>query len=393
MPADGQDRASAYGHAWGQADVGISFAGAQSGGYPPHSSGHPPQRWGASSNAQGYHIAAGLFDDELPGELPNKFVEGGSSESTRPGTASASAGNSADSARRPAASAPSVDYSVRSSASSSWAPPASALDGHDVAPSHTASRLNVGPMYVRPAGIAVPPWGASAGALQASGHDAQSIGARHPWHGQEGRGLGIAGVRRDEGDNFSTADRLSRSYESGNSALSASEHDGNESRQDSADEGVDPSSPGLPSIGSKGHPMECKPCQFVHTPVKCAKGAFCGFCHHKHSWHGRPRPNRDKRKRFRKALEGQLAALQTEGDEAADEAEPPMPTFADTRDSAQGGHPAPVSLPQEAREAAAAYGFLAASAEVFEAASQFWPASRTEGSVHQISSMVIRLSL
>lgn len=41
--------------------------------------------------------------------------------------------------------------------------------------------------------------------------------------------------------------------------------------------------PGLPSIGSAGHPDECKPCAWVYeSPGKsrgCAKGAQCSFCH------------------------------------------------------------------------------------------------------------------
>lgn len=57
------------------------------------------------------------------------------------------------------------------------------------------------------------------------------------------------------------------------------------------------------SLGSAGHPDNCKPCLFVFTVVGCQNGVFCTFCHFKHKRGNRPRPCKGKRNRYRKLME------------------------------------------------------------------------------------------
>jgi len=57
------------------------------------------------------------------------------------------------------------------------------------------------------------------------------------------------------------------------------------------------------SMGSAGHPENCKPCLFVFTKVGCQNGVICTFCHFKHKRGNRPRPCKGKRNRYRKLME------------------------------------------------------------------------------------------
>mmetsp|Transcript_49637 Transcript_49637/g.111599 ORF Transcript_49637/g.111599 Transcript_49637/m.111599 type:complete len:213 (+) Transcript_49637:137-775(+) len=59
----------------------------------------------------------------------------------------------------------------------------------------------------------------------------------------------------------------------------------------------------LPSVGSANHGSgKCKPCMFLTTPMSCARGYDCAFCHAAHDRFNTPRPCKGKRDRFKKLV-------------------------------------------------------------------------------------------
>lgn len=72
------------------------------------------------------------------------------------------------------------------------------------------------------------------------------------------------------------------------------------------------------SVGTAGHPNDCKPCAFVSTRAGCVHGVLCTFCHLNHEQGSRSLPSNAKRHRRRSLqLARKQAANATRRDEAA----------------------------------------------------------------------------
>lgn len=69
------------------------------------------------------------------------------------------------------------------------------------------------------------------------------------------------------------------------------------------------------SVGSALHNSgQCKPCLFFYSEVGCRKDEACLFCHSAHKGKSRPRPNKDKRVRYRKLITLQQAQSDFDGE-------------------------------------------------------------------------------
>lgn len=69
------------------------------------------------------------------------------------------------------------------------------------------------------------------------------------------------------------------------------------------------------SVGSALHKSgQCKPCLFFYSEVGCRKNEECVFCHSAHKGKSRPRPNKDKRVRYRKLITLQQAQSGVDGE-------------------------------------------------------------------------------